>query len=570
MITLPGGLNVCRDCMQRSFDMMMGSGMDWTKMSGITPEMLKNMYLNPMGSGNGAQKPENAGAASGKKDAVSGAEKTVGVSEAAEMSTESGNGTVPGDTGVIRKAEKQDSEDDLDEADGVNTESDEDNEQTVVDADETGDGDDFEEDGEEAEGIPLGNIFGIPVGQIDLGALMGQSHKRKKKKKKVKKELFKLSEIPAPHAIKAQLDEYVIGQEQAKKVISVAVYNHYKRVFSKTSPDAEKYGTDIEIEKSNILMIGPTGSGKTYLVKTLAKLLDVPLAIADATSLTEAGYIGDDIESVLTKLLAAAGGDIQKAEMGIVFIDEIDKIAKKKSTNTRDVSGESVQQELLKLLEGADVEVPVGTGQKNAMTPMEMVNTDNILFICGGAFPDLETIIKERLTNTTSIGFGSDPKDKYDKDPDILSKVTNQDLREFGMIPEFLGRLPVTVTLQGLTKDFLVRILKEPKNAILKQYRKLLAMDEVNLNFDDDALEWIAEQALKKDTGARALRAIIEEFMLDIMFEIPKDPEIGSVTITRAYLEKHGGPRIEMREYSTADKKAVALPGPTEACYKAE
>ena len=534
MITLPGGLQVCRDCMQRSFDMMMGSGMDWTKMSGITPELLKNMYLNPMGSGDGAQKQENTGTAAGKKDDVS-------------------------------EAEKQNSVDNPTEAD-----TDEDAEQTVVDADETEDGDDFEEDGDGSEGIPLGNIFGIPVGQIDLGALMGQGHKRRKKKKKVKKELFKLSEIPAPHAIKAQLDEYVIGQEQAKKVIAVAVYNHYKRVFSKTSPDAGKYGTDIDIEKSNILMIGPTGSGKTYLVKTLAKLLDVPLAIADATSLTEAGYIGDDIESVLTKLLAAAGGDVQKAEMGIVFIDEIDKIAKKKSTNTRDVSGESVQQELLKLLEGADVEVPVGTGQKNAMTPMEMINTDNILFICGGAFPDLENIIKERLTNTTSIGFGSDPKDKYDKDPDILSKVTNQDLREFGMIPEFLGRLPVTVTLQGLTKEFLVRILKEPKNAILKQYKKLLAMDEVNLNFDDDALEWIAEQALKKDTGARALRAIIEEFMLDIMFEIPKDPEIGSVTITRAYLEKHGGPRIEMREYSTADKKAAALPGPTEACYKAE
>ena len=526
MITLPGGLNVCRDCMQRSFDMMMGSGMDWTKMSGFTPEMLNNMYLDP--------------------------EKTK---------------DVIGHTGDGEKEEEQTAANTADPADNA----DEDKTQTVEDADESDDNEDFEEDGEEMEGIPLGNIFGIPVGQIDLGALMGQGHKRsKKKKKKVKKELFKLSEIPAPHAIKAQLDEYVIGQEQAKKVISVAVYNHYKRVFSKTSPDAEKYGTDIEIEKSNILMIGPTGSGKTYLVKTLAKLLDVPLAIADATSLTEAGYIGDDIESVLTKLLAAAGGDVQKAEMGIVFIDEIDKIAKKKSTNTRDVSGESVQQELLKLLEGADVEVPVGTGQKNAMTPMEMVNTDNILFICGGAFPDLETIIKERLTNTTSIGFGSDPKDKYDKDPDILSKVTNQDLREFGMIPEFLGRLPVTVTLQGLTKDFLVRILKEPKNAILKQYRKLLAMDEVNLNFDDDALEWIAEQALKKDTGARALRAIIEEFMLDIMFEIPKDSEIGSVTITRAYLEKHGGPRIEMREYSTADKKAAALPGPTEAGYKAE
>ena len=533
MITLPGGLQVCRDCMQRSFDMMMGSGMDWTKMSGITPELLKNMYLNPMGVGDEAQKPENTGTAAGKKDDVSEAEKQNSVDNPAEADT------------------------------------DEDAEQTVVDADETEDGDDFEEDGDGSEGIPLGNIFGIPVGQIDLGALMGQGHKRRKKKKKVKKELFKLSEIPAPHAIKAQLDEYVIGQEQAKKVIAVAVYNHYKRVFSKTSPDAGKYGTDIDIEKSNILMIGPTGSGKTYLVKTLAKLLDVPLAIADATSLTEAGYIGDDIESVLTKLLAAAGGDVQKAEMGIVFIDEIDKIAKKKSTNTRDVSGESVQQELLKLLEGADVEVPVGTGQKNAMTPMEMINTDNILFICGGAFPDLENIIKERLTNTTSIGFGSDPKDKYDKDPNLLSRVTNQDLREFGMIPEFLGRLPVTVTLQGLTKDLLVRILKEPKNAILKQYKKLLAMDEVNLDFDDDALEWIAEQALKKDTGARALRAIIEEFMLDIMFEIPKDPEIGSVTITRAYLEKHGGPRIEMREYSAPEKKE-ALPGPVEAAVNAK
>ena len=339
----------------------------------------------------------------------------------------------------------------------------------------------------------------------------------------------------------------MIGQEKAKKVISVAVYNHYKRVFDRTSPDAEKYGKDVEIEKSNILMIGPTGSGKTYLVKTLAKLLHVPLAIADATSLTEAGYIGDDIESVISKLLSAADNDVEKAEMGIVFIDEIDKIAKKKSTSTRDVSGESVQQELLKLLEGAKVEVPVGTNQKNAMTPMETVNTDNILFICGGAFPDLENIIKERLTEHSSIGFEADLKDKYDSDPDILSKVTNKDLRNFGMIPEFLGRLPVTVTLQGLTKEFLVRILKEPKNAILKQYKKLLEMDEVHLEFEDDALEWIAEQALKKETGARALRAIIEEFMLDIMYQIPRDPDIGSVTITRAYLENRGGPRIEMR-----------------------
>ena len=349
----------------------------------------------------------------------------------------------------------------------------------------------------------------------------------------------------------------------------------YRRVETQI-PRPDQLGIPREVvelykrKRGLVLVTGPTGSGKTYLVKTLAKLLDVPLAIADATSLTEAGYIGDDIESVVSKLLAAAGNDVEKAEKGIIFIDEIDKIAKKKNTNSRDVSGESVQQGMLKLLEGAEVEVPVGANSKNAMVPLATVNTRNILFICGGAFPDLDEIIKERLTKTASIGFNSELKDKYDKDTDILSKVTVEDIRKFGMIPEFLGRLPVTVTLQGLTKEFLVRILKELKNAILKQYKKLLAMDEVNLNFDDDALEWIAEQALKKDTGARALRAIIEEFMLDIMFEIPKDPEIGSVTITRAYLEKHGGPRIEMREYSTADKKAAALPGPTEACYKAE
>ncbi len=245
-------------------------------------------------------------------------------------------------------------------------------------------------------------------------------------------------------------------------------------------------------------MLGPTGSGKTYLVKTLAKLLDVPLAIADATSLTEAGYIGDDIESVVSKLLSAAGNDVERAERGIIFIDEIDKIAKKKQTNTRDVSGESVQQELLKLLEGSTVEVPVGSNQKNAMTPTATVNTDNILFICGGAFPDLDEIIKERLKKKSSMGFGSVLKSEFDKDPDILSHVTNEDLRAFGMIPEFLGRLPVTVSLQGLTEDMMVRILKEPRNAITKQYEKLLAMDEVKLVFEEDALEWIAGEAIKR------------------------------------------------------------------------
>lgn len=369
--------------------------------------------------------------------------------------------------------------------------------------------------------------------------------KKKSQDKEAKKE-FSIKDIPAPHVIKSKLDQYVIGQEQAKKVIAVAVYNHYKRAFCQTSGQ-EGAEDDVQIEKSNILMIGPTGSGKTYLVKTLARLLDVPLAIADATTLTEAGYIGDDIESVISKLLAAADNDVERAEKGIIFIDEIDKIAKKKNTTSRDVSGESVQQELLKLLEGSQVEVPVGSNQKNALTPMTTVDTNNILFICGGAFPDLENIIKERLNQSSSMGFASELKGKYDEDPKLLSYTATEDLRKFGMIPEFLGRLPIMVTLQALTKELMIRILTEPKNAILRQYEKLLAMDEVKLVFEDDALEWIAEEALKKETGTRALRAIIENFMQDIMYEIPKDPNIGSVVITRAYLEKSGGPMIEMR-----------------------
>ena len=346
--------------------------------------------------------------------------------------------------------------------------------------------------------------------------------------------------LPPPHKIKEQLDEYVIGQERAKKIISVAVYNHYKRV----TKDA---AGDIEIGKSNMLMIGPTGCGKTYLVQTLARLLNVPLAITDATSLTEAGYIGDDVESVLSKLLKAADNDVEKAETGIIFIDEIDKIAKKKNVTHRDVSGESVQQGLLKLLEGAEVEVPVGATSKNAMVPMTTMNTKNILFICGGAFPDLDEIIKKRLAKNTLIGFNSDLKDKYDNDPDILEKVNNEDLREFGLIPEFIGRMPVVYSLRGLDAAMLVKIMKEPKNAILKQYQKLLALDEVDLQFDDDALMVIAEKALEKKTGARGLRSIIEDFMLDIMYEIPKDSSIGRVFITKEYIEGKGGPRIVLR-----------------------
>ena len=372
------------------------------------------------------------------------------------------------------------------------------------------------------------------------GGIPNKQKLKKKKKKKGDKPLIDIKNIPAPHKIKAQLDEYVVGQEQAKKAISVAVYNHYKRVATGTMDE-------IEIEKSNMLILGPTGSGKTFLVKTLAKLLDVPLAITDATSLTEAGYIGDDIESVVSKLLAAADNDIERAEMGIIFVDEIDKIAKKQNTNSRDVSGESVQQGMLKLLEGADVEVPVGASSKNAMVPLTTVNTRNILFICGGAFPEIEDIINQRLNKQTSIGYAAQIKSKHDKE-NVLSKVTVEDLRKFGMIPEFLGRLPIICTLNGLTKETLVKVLKEPKNAILKQYQKLLALDEVNLVFEDSALEAIAEKALEKETGARALRAIIEEFMMDIMYEIPKDDNIGTVTITRAYIEGTGGPMIGMRE----------------------
>ncbi|MCI8991932.1 MAG: ATP-dependent Clp protease ATP-binding subunit ClpX [Eubacterium sp.] len=413
-----------------------------------------------------------------------------------------------------------------------------------------------------SSGFNMDDILNMNLGRMpnisminlsDLQNMMpnNQRIKKKKPKEKAKQPKLDIKSIPAPHKIKASLDDYVVGQEQAKKIMSVAVYNHYKRVATDTMDD-------IEIEKSNMLMVGPTGSGKTYLVKTLARLLDVPLAITDATSLTEAGYIGDDIESVVSKLLAAAGNDVEKAEHGIIFIDEIDKIAKKKNTNQRDVSGESVQQGMLKLLEGAEVEVPVGATSKNAMVPMTTVNTKNILFVCGGAFPDLENVIKERLNKRSSMGFKADLKDKYDGEENLLQQVTVEDMKNFGMIPEFVGRLPILFSLEALTEDMLVKILKEPKNAIIKQYQKLLSLDEVDLEFEEEALHVIARKAKEKEVGARALRAIIEDFMLDIMYEVPKDDNIGKVVITKEYIEKTGGPVIMMRGCPVIEEKTLA------------
>ena len=512
IVSMPPNLEICSECLQKEMDEMdevlKQFGIDMSDVDMVMKDYAKvasDMAKKNNGEHHGASK--KSGKDTGASDGKDG-DKT---SDSKSSSTTS---IKPADSGDIEK--KSDSSDeDADKEDDSSSKSN-------------------------------GWLFGLPGFFTGSGSggpfAMGGGSQRKKERDPNEPIM---APVPLPHKLKSQLDEYVIGQELAKKIVAVAAYNHYKRAHA-----AEK--SEIEIDKSNILMLGPTGTGKTYLIRTLARLLDVPLAISDATTLTQAGYVGDDIESILTKLIQAADGDVEKAEYGIVYIDEIDKITKKSTSGegvggTHDIGGEAVQQGLLKLLEGTKIDVPLSGGMKTPFSRSELLDTKNILFICGGAFPGLEKTITKRLNKSAGIGFGAALKEDFSDRRDIFEEVRTEDLKEYGLIPEFIGRLPILCPMEALDEDMLYDILVKPHDALVKQYQALLGYDDVALEFNDDALRVIAKKALAQDTGARGLRAIIEKFMLNVMYEVPKDKNIGEVIITGDYVEGNGSPIIKLK-----------------------